>query len=63
MSKRAEYYLQADFCKDMAAKSSSVQGRERWLGLAAKWLTLADETYGQNLVELVTTQVRSRSEG
>lgn len=54
MSKRAHYFLQADFCKTMADKASSVESRERWLSLAAKWLGLADETYGDRAIEDLT---------
>lgn len=35
----------------MADKGSSVESRERWLSLAAKWLALADETYGHHVIE------------
>lgn len=51
MSKRAHFYLQADFCKGMADKASSTASRERWLILAAKWLALADETFGDTMIE------------
>ena len=34
----------------MADKASSVESRERWLILAAKWLALADETYGDAVI-------------
>lgn len=51
MSKRAHYFLQADFCKTMADKASSVESRERWLSLAGKWLGLADEAYGDCAIE------------
>jgi hypothetical protein len=51
MSNRANYFVQADFCKSMAVKASSVESRERWLSLAAKWLALADETFGEQVIE------------
>lgn len=51
MSERSQYFIQADFCKTMADKGSSVESRERWLSLAAKWLALADETYGHHVIE------------
>lgn len=35
----------------MADKASSLESRERWLTLAAKWLALADETFGDSLIE------------
>ena len=35
----------------MADKASSVESRERWLTLAAKWLTLADEAKGGSVTE------------
>lgn len=38
----------------MADKASSVESRERWLSLAAKWLGLADETYGDRAIEDLT---------
>lgn len=50
MSQRGHYFIQADFCKSMADKASSVESRERWLILAAKWLALADETYGDAVI-------------
>ncbi len=35
----------------MADKASSVESRERWLTLASKWLALADETFGDQVIE------------
>lgn len=62
MGNRSEYYLQADFCKKMASKVPSAEGCERWLELAAKWLTLADETYGDGVVEsFMAASERTRS--
>lgn len=62
MGKRTEYFIEADFCKSMAAKASSVASQERWLSLAAKWLRLADETYGDRVIEKVAvTPKRERS--
>lgn len=51
MGNRAEYFLQADYCKKMADKAISVETSKRWLELAGKWLALADETYGNGVVE------------
>jgi len=51
MSKRGHYFVQADFCKSMADRASSVESRERWLTLASKWLALADETFGDQVIE------------
>lgn len=56
MGNRAEYYRQADFCKRMAEKAALQESRERWLDLTAKWLALADGTYGQSVVDLVTVR-------
>jgi len=62
MSKRGHYFLQADFCKSMADKASSVESRERWLTLASKWLALADETFGDKVIEDFTAATeRTRS--
>lgn len=62
MGERTEYFIQADFCKSMAAKASSVATQERWLSLAAKWLGLADETYEDRVIENATvTPKRERS--
>lgn len=64
MSQRGHYYIQADFCKSMADKASSVESHERWLTLAAKWLALADETYGDGVIqEFATGADRMRSRG
>lgn len=62
MGNRSEYYLQADFCKNMASRVASAEGRERWLDLAAKWLALAGETHGDGVVESFTAaSERTRS--
>jgi len=64
MSKRGHYFLQADFCKTMADKASSSESRERWLTLAGKWLALADETFGDQVIEDFTAgaeRTKSRS--
>jgi hypothetical protein len=54
MDKRTGYFFQADLCKSMAAKASTVESQERWLSLAAKWLGLADETDGDRVIEDLT---------
>ena len=65
MSKVAEYLLQAEFCKSMAERTASLEGKARWLDLAAKWLGLADERVQAEPFEVMAddgaTQERSRS--
>ena len=66
MSKVAEYLLQAEFCKSMAERTASLEGKARWLDLAAKWLGLADERVQAEPFEVMaqddgTTKERSRS--
>jgi len=43
MSKISKYLIQAEFCKEMAERSGLLEGKARWLELAAKWLALVDE--------------------
>jgi hypothetical protein len=67
MSKRTEYFQQADFCKSMADKSVDFEGKARWLELASKWLALAgdggtpDEQFEASVRDRGTGQERSRS--
>lgn len=67
MSKRAEYYLQADYCKRMAERAPGIEGQVRWLDLAAKWLRLADhhDTEAERIDALIpgeeTVQERSQT--
>ena len=44
MSKATEYLGQAEFCRKMADRAASADGKLRWLELAGKWVALADET-------------------
>lgn len=57
MTNRAHYFVRADFCKSMTDKASSVESRERRLSLAAKWLALADETFGDQVIDDFTAAV------
>ena len=43
MSKVSEYLTQAEFCKEMAERTGLIEGKARWLELAAEWLALVDE--------------------
>ena len=43
MSKRAEYLLRADECRKMADRATSVDAKERWLALAARWIILIEK--------------------
>jgi hypothetical protein len=51
VNNRAEYVHKAEYCKRMAESARSAETRRGWLDLAAKWLAMADEGYGDAVVE------------
>lgn len=67
MNKRAEYYLNADFCNKMADRSVDFEAKSKWLELAGKWLLLAgdggtpNDQFEAAVRDLGTGQERSRS--
>lgn len=51
MTKRGEYLEYAEQCRQMAGHAGTPELQDRWLALSDKWLDLANNTFGDGVVE------------